>query len=403
MPGGTHPRRNHGYALLALVTLLGLFTLLAVVRFVRVAGADQNAVEHDSAVLNQAKEALLGYAATYRDTHASIPPPSVGFLPCPASDGNGSAAGACSVQGSAVAGMLPFRTLSLPDLRDSRGECLWYAVAGTAKNSPSLLQFNWDVQGQFVIRDANGNPLATAPNSADGGPVAAIIAVGPPIGAQSRARASTTCGHTPVLAQFIEGGPVFPNAGSVDLRSGAAGSQTANDRVVWITGKELFDRIDKRADFAPMLNGLIDEMASCLGYGLPAPVSPSTTFGTNTFGIVPNVTTSGTPSICPPSGVSVNTDQIQLWRNWRELFRYMRCGGGTQCATVNAAACRGVLIFGGKRASGQSRATVTDKASAGNYLEGTILGTWTAGGLHYVGPGVYDPASPANDVVRCLN
>jgi len=396
-----------------LVTLLGLFALLAVVRHLRVTGTDPRAVEHDSAVLNQAREALIGYAATYRDTHASIPPPNVGFLPCPASDGNGSAAGGCSSQGFAVAGYLPFKTLQLPDLRDSRGECLWYAVAGTVKNSPSLLQLNWDVQGQFVIRDANGNALATAPSVDDGGPVAAIIAVGSPIGAQSRGTASTTCGHAPTLAQFIEGGPVFPNAGTVDLRNGTAGSPTANDRVVGITGKEIFDRIDRRADFPVLLNSLIDEMATCLGSGRP-PTENAVNFSVNEFGGVPNIRLSGDLSsplsgtICPPippdTDLTPVQDEVrQLWRNWREMFRYMRCGSGAQCATVNAAACRGVLIFGGKRAAGQSRATAADKLVAANYLEGAMATTWSSGGLNYTGPSSYDPASPTTDVVRCLN
>lgn len=402
MPGAMHCRREAGYALLALVSLLGLFGLLAVVRLVQSMGTAPGAAEHDSAVLTQAKEALIGYAATYRDTHSSIPPPSVGFLPCPASDGNGNAAGVCSSQGFAVAGVLPFRTLKLPDLRDSRGECLWYAVAGTVKNSPSLLQLNWDVQGQFVIRDANGNVLATTPSVDDGGPVAAIVAPGSPVGAQSRSPASTTCGHAPALAQFIDGGPTFPNPSTVDLHNGTANSQTANDRVVWITGKELFDRVEKRADFAALLNGLIDEMASCLGHNLPPPASP-VTLGGNAFGLVPNTTTSGTPSICPPAGASVSADYIHLWRNWREIFRYMSCAGGAQCATVNSAPCRGVLIFGGKRATGQSRATATDKTSAANYLEATVLSSWSAGGLNYAGPSAYDPESPTSDVVRCLN
>lgn len=398
----THGRREVGYAVLALVILLGLFALLAVLRYLRVTGTDSSAVEHDSAVLSQAKEALIGYSATYRDTHSSTPPASFGFLPCPAGDGNGNAAGVCSSQGSAVAGILPFRTLKLPDLRDSKGQCLWYAVAGTVKNSPSLLQLNWDVQGQFTIRDADGNALATTPDIRDGGPVAAIIAPGSPIGTQSRGPASTTCGHAPTLAQFIEGGPSFPNAGIVELRSGTAGSQIANDRVVWVTGKELFDRIAKRADFAPLLNGMIDEMASCLGYGLPAPASPVMRGG-NAFGLVPNTTASGTPNICPPFGAPVNADYTQLWRNWREMFRYMSCASGTQCATVNGASCRGALIFGGRRANGQSRATAADKANAANYLEDPIATAWATGGLNFDGPSVYDPASPTTDVVRCLN
>ena len=84
-------------------------------------------------VLRQAKEALIGFAATYEKTHPGQP---LGYLPCPDYDGDGSAEGACSCSGYSVVGRLPWRTLGLPPLRDGSGECLWYAVSGNYKDNP---------------------------------------------------------------------------------------------------------------------------------------------------------------------------------------------------------------------------------------------------------------------------
>jgi hypothetical protein len=84
-------------------------------------------------VLRQAKEALIGFAATYAETHPGQPQ---GYLPCPDHDGDGSADPACSCSGYSVIGRLPWKTLGLPPLRDGSGECLWYAVSGNYKDKP---------------------------------------------------------------------------------------------------------------------------------------------------------------------------------------------------------------------------------------------------------------------------
>lgn len=389
-----------GFALLVLLALLGLAALFVAVRQLNASATQRSQGKATQESLQQAKQALIGYAATYRDTHAATPPPTVGYLPCPAVDGNG-VAGNCGAAGTAMIGFLPFKTLNLPDLRDSAGECLWYAVAGSIKNSPAQLQLNWDVQGQFTVANASGAVLAT-PNAQDGGPVALIIAPGTPLRGQARTVASTPCGKAPVYADFVDAAVVLPSAGPVTMTQGSPSSQTINDQIAWVTAKDVFDRINQRSDFAAQINGLIGEMTNCLGYGLPNPDSPQT-IGLNLFGLVPITSITGTPSYCPPSGLSVNTDQIHYWRNWREQFRYMKCAFGSQCASVNGSSCKGVLLFGGQRTGTQPRASAADKANAANYLEGTTAAAWAAGGLNYSGPVAYDPASPTQDVVICLN
>jgi hypothetical protein len=390
-----------GFGLLLLLGLLGLAVLFVAVSQLNAFATRRSLDTTTRDSLQHAKQALIGYAATYRDTHSATTPPTFGYLPCPAIDGNG-VAGNCGSAGTATIGFLPFKTLNLPDLRDSTSECLWYAVSGSIKNAPAQLQLNWDVQGQFIVVDTSGAVLAT-PNAQDGGPVALIIAPGEPLAGQARTAASTPCGKAPAYADFIEAAPLFPNAGPVTMTKGAPSSQTVNDQVVWITAKEVFDRINQRSDFAAQINGLIGEMSNCLGNGMPNPDSPQT-IGSNLFGLVPTTSITGTPSYCPPApGYGVNADQIHYWRNWRELFRYMKCGSGSQCATVNGSSCRGVLLFGGQRTSSQSRTSAADKTDPANYLEGTNAAAWAVGGSSYSGPVAYDPVSPTQDVARCLN
>ena len=197
--------------------------------------------------------------------------------------------------------------------------------------------------------------VLASPNAQDGGPVALIVAPGPPLGGQARTAANTPCGKAPVYANFIESAATFPNAGPLTMTQGSPSGQAVNDQFAWLTAKEVFDRINQRSDFATQINGLMNEMTNCLGSGLPTPDLPQTA-GLNLFGLVPNASTTGTPSYCPAPGYSVNPDQIHLWRNWREQFRYMKCGSGTQCATVNGSSCKGVLLFGGQRTGTQTRA-----------------------------------------------
>jgi hypothetical protein len=102
--------------------------------------------------LTQAKESLLGFAATY----AQNPDHEVklqGYLPCPDKDGDGSAEPPCESAGQTVIGRFPWRTLGLPPLRDGSGECLWYAVSGNFKDNPKQVLTS-DSNGLLVIKNA---------------------------------------------------------------------------------------------------------------------------------------------------------------------------------------------------------------------------------------------------------
>ena len=109
--------------------------------------------QRTAAGLVQAKEALLAYATTYRDTHAGEVP---GYLPCPDVDGDGSAdALACGGAGEIVVGLVPFKQLGLADFRDRSGTCFWYVVSGSFKAAAAKpTPLNWDTQGQLAIVDA---------------------------------------------------------------------------------------------------------------------------------------------------------------------------------------------------------------------------------------------------------
>jgi hypothetical protein len=146
--------------LLALVILV-LGSLYGLMQGLSEATAQNKREDHDQAVLRQARDALVAYAAL-RDTRP-------GALPCPDLDDNGIAGGNhpvhgnnselfpggihggtnCATFGRRV-GRLPWRTLGLPDLRDSSGERIWYAVSDNFRNVGANA-INSDTRGQLTV------------------------------------------------------------------------------------------------------------------------------------------------------------------------------------------------------------------------------------------------------------
>lgn len=249
-------RDQRGAALLVLLMLIltaGSFLLLKAVQ-----GSRNERDKTTAASLAQAKEALLGYAVTYRDTH---PGDDFGYLPCPDTlSNNGQAdsnqgATRCKGKDISVVGRLPWRTLGLPALRDSSGECLWYAVSGTFKAVAAGLKtvpMNSGIDGQFRIQDAGGTVLVDAPPRA----AAVIFATHAVIGAQDRASggAITECGGNITVANYLDivnGIDSGANAISTITVATAASIEngTNNDRAIWITPDEIFDRIEDRSDY----------------------------------------------------------------------------------------------------------------------------------------------------------
>lgn len=389
--------------------------------------------------LVQAKEALIGYAATYRDkpTHATD---VFGFLPLPdlgstrngtPEEGNAAGSFPGNTTNLTVIGKLPWRTLGLPALRDSKGECLWYAVSGSFQNVLKTSALNWDTLGHFDVFSSNGTPAGTV--SATGNnfhqrPVAIIFSAGAALAGQDRLASANdtvaTCGGNYNVRNYLDSFNADANinnivnyfAGSANNATGYAynltgvanGSQLSaaalaapksiisgnivtslgnivNDRALVITADEIFNRVRLRNDFATDITTMLANLAACLN-AMPAASLPAATAGNKG---IDNIITA-----CP----AVGANNINVRNNWRENLLYARPGGAI---TVNGAPCAAALLFGGARTAGQVRASTIDKANAAMYLEGGNAASFPNGAA-YTGAGAYSAANPAADVAICI-
>ena len=213
--------------------------------------------------LEAAKAALLGYAAAFPDTHqagailrnAYVP----GHLPCPnlenANPGQESLN--CLAQGLSSLGRLPWTSLGLQPLVDGDGECLWYAVSGNYKNNPKANLLNADTPGQFQIQTQGPNGWTTLADDV----VAVLMAPGAAKSGQSRPfSANNRCNSALVASNYLDTYPGGSNAVlstspegittlvQAPMKLSADNDQQPNDRLIWITRKELFDAVNRRSE-----------------------------------------------------------------------------------------------------------------------------------------------------------
>jgi hypothetical protein len=392
--------RARGAALIILMALLAMGVLYFVtMQLEAVSLYQKEALQgggRDS--LTQAREALLGHATTYRDDPAHITE-VFGYLPCPDTTGDGESDPPCGNAGEASVGLFPFKTLGLPDLHDGAGGCLWYAVAGSFKNLPKAAAtvMNWDTQGQFRVRDAGGNTLV-APDDAEGGAAAVVFAAGPPVAGQNRGVfAAEPCRTDPsLLSAYLDGGytpATFATNAAIALIQGPVtdgnGNVTNNDRLVWITPREIFDRIAKRQDFSNPLtasppgqiNTLADRIKATLDLRIQNDIFDGTitSLPTNKDSYTPKPAGIYVGEVDPAMdiGLSAQTSYANYLANWAEQFRQGVCDNlSAPCLDINnggTANCRGVLMLGGRMAGGQPRPSAQKGSSLSilaNYFDG---------------------------------
>jgi hypothetical protein len=289
------PTSQRGAALLILLALIIPVLLYAVV-----AGLSRNSGEiarardqKTYAALAQAKEALIAYAVTYKDTHDDpannkyyVP----GYLPCPdlgpaSIVDEGVTAPSCGSSLVSAMGRLPWRTLGLDALKDGSRECLWYAVSGTYKHSPNGVStstttsnmMNWDANGQLKVMDADGSTyLAGSASDPSANAVAVIFAPGAAHSGQDRTLASGTdkCGGNYSAAAYLDSANGINNSTLASPSSPAlvtdynsfiagAASDSFNDKLVYITRADIWNAIKRRSDFSNYLRALTRRAAEC--------------------------------------------------------------------------------------------------------------------------------------------
>lgn len=198
-------------------------------KVLRISSANKN-----SDALAQAKEALIAYS-----TSSDSP----GSLPCPDTSGTGVANTAADCPH--YVGLLPWKTLGLPDLRDSTGSPLWYALSRNFRKDPSN-SINSDTVGTLTI---TGSPSASQA-------VAIIFAPGPNIGNQSRSGSTTAyCSTTNTsiaqnlcAANYLEDNNANPSPKTGPNTQYISGdtSNIFNDQVNFITAENFIPNVEKR-------------------------------------------------------------------------------------------------------------------------------------------------------------
>lgn len=387
-------RRQRGAALLVILLIVGALGAYFAISALNSQSERDQQTAH---TLAQAKEALIGFAVTYRDLH---PNQVFGLLPCPG-NGNGTAGATCLARDVTAAGRLPWNTLGLPALRDSSAECLWYAISGRAKDSPPTTTttppfstFNWDTVGQLIIRDTSGTLIAgTTPHEQ---PLGIVLAPRQAIGPQTRPPGVVAeCRGSLNTADYLEGVGVPDAAGNTTIVLSTADSvrnATNNDLGLWITSRDIFSRVMARPEFGTDIDNLMNDLSVYLNSLPAASLPPASAGNKGTDTLITNFLTTSPPAY------ALTTLRRNFLNNWRDNLLYARPAGAT---TVNGTICQAVLFFGGARQPTQSRATPAERLVAGNYLENTNATLFPNAGA-YTGITIFDVANPASDIVRCI-
>lgn len=329
--------------------------------------------------LQTAREALIGYAVTYRETH---PNEGYGYLPCPDLLGNGEAAATCGATGIFALGLLPYKTLGLTDLRDGNGECLWYAVSGRFKNNPKSDLLNWDAQGELDIDNPGDQYHLGAANDPRGGVVAIVFAPGPALDEQSTSRTASNypCRTNPQQAdKYLESirPPFHQNTNN----------SNRNDQLLWLTNADVFSRLRLRRDFPAYINTGIRSLQSTLSFNQTR---------------LPPALGSRTPDTME---AALSERDARFHKQWRDQFAYLSCpAGNSYCYGFGTQQCDGALIFSGENTSGSPR-SITARSYA-NYFESAL--SLVSGITTNIPQPVTDYATTSlamrsRDVIRCLS
>lgn len=238
---------QRGQAFLIVVVILVIGSVAAIYTLIPSSRPSIEADKKTAEALAQARDALIGHAVS----HSSRP----GALPCPdtTNDGTGESPTASPGGNSCPSyiGRLPWKSLGLPDLRDSSGERLWYLLSPNFRNAnpPAGPVLNSDTLGQISIT-GHSNQI-----------IAVIISAGSALASQDRDPLDNAKLNNP--DNFLEGG---------NQTSGTSFTLTAgngiNDLFMPITHETLLPKVEIRV--AQDIKRLLQNY-----YDLPSNTAPS--------------------------------------------------------------------------------------------------------------------------------
>src|SRR5574340_894927 len=267
----------------ALIVMLVIMVMGAAAFLISSLSRSALQIERDkttAATLAQAKEALIGYAASADlASNPSAASPRPDNLPCPDTNNDGNAESSCS--GSAL-GRLPWKTLGLPDLRDGSGEKLWYAVSSNCKKSPytsctapgQIGCLNSDTVGTITVHSPDGNIIHDATSGS--GVAAVIIAPGDVLQRQGGSQQDRSGAGINTASNYLDIANGIDNASFTDNTTNgfiqgrikdSNGKLIVNDQLLVIAQGNIMQAAQKRV--AAEVKQCLDEYADPAngGYG----------------------------------------------------------------------------------------------------------------------------------------
>lgn len=461
------PRRlaQRGFALLGLVALLVAGVLYLLVSNLSPALIDARRQQTTDEALTQAREALIGHAVRFREDQLSTGTAGLvyGYLPLPDLGSSRNNNAGCTAEGCdaanftgnaldvTVIGRFPWRMLGTGPLKDSGGECLWYAVSGSHQRIQRNSLMNWDTLSQMDVVVANGtNAMVSAIASAHERPIAVIFSPGPRLQGQDRSASVTDnvteCGGNYLVSNYLDpavagdlGGITNYLAGTTNSASGdtsatnkslsaggatyrrgdgtlwasscppndpaACGGIVANDVGATVTSALLFRTLRGSSYFRTDINAMLERMTTCLRDQVASGAS---------------LTPVALAGFTPPSDKNVGRiptstcyddtqNPLGYFSHYRDQVFVASRIASDFTVTVDGVArtCPAALLFASQRGAGQSRSTAAERNTPANYLEGTNLtGFITTGALDFVGPSLFAQVSTTQtiqqDIVRCI-
>jgi hypothetical protein len=280
--------KNKGAALIMFIMALVFSGMSAILYFLNQNNFKSQRFSQTYASLSQAKEALIGYAVL----NASKP----GTLPCPDTDNNGNS-NFTTANCTSYIGRLPWRLqLGTHMLKDSTGECLWYALSPVFRTQMTdatrvLDPLNSTTNGTINIVNDLDVPVASV------NPVLAVVfAPNYPVTGQNRSGATTVyCPGDSVASKYLDTkGLVNNSTGNVvganyTFKIGAV-ENGFNDQLIYITARDLYPTLRKRITKEIVGNsspiavpiGLVEYYQNSATYPCPA----STVFGNQNCALV---------------------------------------------------------------------------------------------------------------------
>jgi len=261
-------RREQGFIAFAILTLVIASASVAVLSTLSASAQSRQNTKQDYNQLQQIRESLIHFASIPQ-TSSTDPlwKWTPGRLPCPDLNHDGisdTINGSCSAaSSSAVPGMgwLPYKTLKLPELRDSSNEHFWYQVTLAYANSSNVIN--------HIPPELSFSP--TTPYKKE--IIAVVIAPGKALDHQTyRYPLTHICTSNCVSPyKYLEGRNKDTIIETVEKR--AETDDEFNDLIVAIQPRDLWLRVE-HAVLKETKNALI-QSKSCFGNAFPKPAPES--------------------------------------------------------------------------------------------------------------------------------